>query len=295
MTSKEAQEAVRLAKEHYEEYPDWTKMDFAAVRKGFEEMSKNQPTAKGVTWKSDFINDVSVERVFVPEAGEKIILYMHGGAMVMGSPAIGRFMLTHVAKLSKRNAVGVDYRLCPEYSQPAAVENCAKVYRALLTEGNLPENIALFGESAGGILVLSLCAYLKKNNIPMPGCACAISCSGDCEYHSQSMTRNVGTEVAVNANIREMMKALYYKDGDPKDPVLSPIYSDLAGWPPVYFLACREEILLDESIRMYLKLQEAGVETEISIAEGLFHTYMLQNLPESYDAFLQIANYFLKY
>lgn len=81
--------------------------------------------------------------------------------MVMGSPAIGRFMLTHVAKLSKRNAVGVDYRLCPEYSQPAAVEDCAKVYRALLAEGNLPENIALFGESAGDFIHICCRIYRK--------------------------------------------------------------------------------------------------------------------------------------
>lgn len=191
--------------------------------------------------------------------------------------------------------MSVDYRLSPEYVQPAAVEDCANVYEGLLNEGYDAEDIALLGESAGGMLVLSLCAWLKQHHIDMPGCVCAISPSVDMEYKSVSMVRNQKTECCVPINLKEMMQDIYYNGANPLDPVSSPIYSDLTGWPPVYLHACKEEILLDESIRMYMKLEEAGVETELTIVEEMWHTFMLFNLPESYIAYQQIADFFNRY
>lgn len=293
--SKEAQEAIRRNRELYDAFPDWRKMDYTERRKIFDERGAAKPTAEGARISRAKMGGIPVERVTVTDAGEKVILYIHGGGMTMGSSVTGRFMLSNVAKLSGRNAVSADYRLSPEYAQPAALEDCFHVYEALLEEGHRPEDIALLGESAGGMLVLSLLAYLGVNNHPMPGCACAISGSVDCEYHSQSMERNRDTEIIVNLNLCEMMREIYYGDCDPKDPVLSPIYADVSGWPPVYFHVCKEEILEDESIRMYVKLQEAGVEAELSVTEGLFHTYMMLDLPESYDAFEQIAAFFKKH
>ena len=203
--SDKAQEIIQRNKEFYQPISDWRSVDYKELRENMNAMCSMQPMAPDTTWKDDIMNGVSVERVFVPDASGKIILYIHGGGMVMGSPVTGRFMVTHVGSRCKRNVVSVDYRLCPEYAQPAAVEDCASVYRALLEEGNQPKDIALLGESAGGMLVFALLAYIKKNDLPMPGCACAISGSVDMNYASQSMTRNKDTEIVVNLNLKEQM------------------------------------------------------------------------------------------
>lgn len=289
MISKESMQLMKMLKEQYVPIQDWTTMDYEMVRAMFDANITDGKIPDGIEVVEEVLGGRPVERLIIPEASEKIIMHIHGGGMVMGNERAGRFMLGHVGYLSHRNTISINYRLCPEYAYPAAVEDCVDVYRALLSEGYQPENIAFLGESAGGMLVTALLAYIKRNDLPMPGCACTISGSVDAEYASQSMIRNRESEIVVNANLKEMMQALYYQNIEPGDPVASPIASDLTGWPPMYLFACREEILLDESIRMYIKLQEAGVETDITIQEGMFHTYMMYDLPESFEAFEKIA------
>lgn len=291
MISAKVEEMKKMLRNNYVAEPDWTQMNFSQMRQMHNQSVTLGPLPKGVIVDQIAIHKVPVERITIPDSSKKKIMHIHGGGMTMGNASSDRFMLSHIGALTKRNTFSVDYRLCPEYSQPAAVEDCVAVYQGLLEEGYLAKDIALLGESAGGYLVLSLCAYLKKNHMEMPGCVCAISGSVDAQFDSPSMIRNRATEIVVNLNLKEMLHALYYKDADPLDPIISPIYSDFTGWPPVYLHACKEEILLDESVRMYLKLGQAGVETELSIVENLFHTYMVFDLPESYDAYNQIANF----
>lgn len=295
LISREAQEFKNVLTKNYIPITDYEHMDVVMMRQMFEMGIHWGPLPDGVTWQDEEINHVTVEKIMVTDATDKVILHIHGGGMVLGHHRAARFMLSHIADLTKRTAYSVNYRLSPEYAQPAAIEDCVNVYKGLLEMGYKGKDIVLLGESAGGALVMSLCAYLKKYEIEMPAAACAISGSVDCLYQSESMTKNIPTEVVVNNNLAEMMNAIYFKDCDPMDPVLSPIHSDLEGWPPVYFHACKEEILLDESVRMYQKLKEAGIETELTIKEGLFHTYMMYNLPESYEAFDEIAAFFKKH
>lgn len=297
MISREAQKFKEILKGNYVSMVDYENMDVQAQRAMFESVNTLEalPIPKGVTCQEEKINGIIVEKITVTEMTDKIILHMHGGGMVLGDHRTGRFMLSHVANLTKRTAYSVNYRLCPEYSQPAAIEDCVSVYQGLLSIGHQGKDIVLLGESAGGALVMSLCAYLKKYGIDMPGAVCSISGSVDSQYNSVSMTKNIPTEIVVNINLPEVMQAIYFKNCDPMDPVLSPINSDVTGWPPVYLHVCKDEILLDESIRMYNKLKDAGVETELTIKEDLFHTYMMYNLPESYIAFDEIAAFFSKY
>lgn len=296
MLSQKAQEMEKFLKENYIPEVDYHNMDIAFLRKMYNKsITPVNETDIGIKVIPDTINGVSVEKIIIPDSGKKLIMHVHGGGMTMGNASSDRFMLSNIGKLTKRNTISVDYRLCPEYSQPAAVEDCFAVYQGLIKEGYAAKDIALLGESAGGYLILSLCAYLKKHDIEMPGCVCAISGSVDAEFNSPSMIRNRSTEMVVNLNLKDVLHALYYKDADPSDPVISPIYSDFTGWPPVYFHACKEEILLDESVRMYLKLGENNVETELSIVEGMFHCYMVYDLPESFEAYKQISTFINKH
>lgn len=291
MISQKTLEFEKNLKASFVPVLDWKNMDWNLAREKFNLQLKDLPIPENVIVTSDVLGGIEVERIKVPNDTGKVIFHIHGGGMTMGNCSSGRFMLSHIGVLCGRNTVSVNYRLCPEYSQPAAVEDCAAAYRGLLRE-YAPKDIALIGESAGGMLVLALLAYIKVHNLAMPGCACVISGSADPEYKSASMTENKDSECVVCLNLKEVMSEYYYCDGDLSDPVLNPLNSDVSGWPPVFFHACREEILRDESVRMYEKLKDAGVPAKLSIKDNLFHTYMMFDLPESYDAFQEFADFF---
>lgn len=293
--SKEAKDLMEQLRKTYVPVVDWEQTDWEQFRADVLAMVPDGPYPQGVTFRSDTIGGVDTEWTVVEDASEKIIVHFHGGGMCMGTASIDRFMLSHIAVLTKRNAVSVEYRLSPEYAHPAAVEDCVAVYTGLLEQGYQAKDIVLLGESAGGMLVMSVCAWLKQNHVEMPGAICAISPSVDSRYQSQSMLTNRETELAVNLNLVEMMEAIYYCGVDPLDPIASPIHSDLHGWPPTYLMACRKEILRDEAVRMCVRLQESGVPCELTIEEELFHTYMLHDIPESYEAFQKIAEFFSRY
>lgn len=290
MISQKTIELEKILKETFVPILDWKNTDWDLARKEFEIPLADLPLPEGVTVSRDTLGGIEVERIKIPNDSGKVLFHIHGGGMTLGSCSSGRFMLSHVGVLSGRNTVSVNYRLCPEYAQPAAVEDCAAAYQGLLKE-YAPEDIALIGESAGGMLVLALLAYIKAHDLPMPACACVISGSADPEYNSASMTENRESEYMVCLNLKEVMSEYYFKDGDLSDPVLNPMHSDVSGWPPVYFHACREEILRDESVRMYEKLLGAGIPAKLTIKDGLFHTYMMFDLPESYEAFQEFADF----
>ncbi len=294
MVSKQAQEMKEFLRSVFVADPDWRTTDWAEIRKEADAAAVRQPIPGEVTISEDFLNGIHVERIRVPEHNGKVIFHIHGGGMTIGNSRSARFMLAHTGTLCKRDTVSVDYRLCPEYSQPAAVEDCAAAYQGLLQE-YAPQDIALLGESAGGMLVLALLAYLKQHELPMPSCACVISGSADPLYESPSMIENQSTEVVVCLNLRNAMNEYYFCGGDPDDPILNPLSADISGWPPIYFHACNDEILRDESIRMHEKLKAAGIPTKLTIKEDLFHCYMLYDLPESYEAFQEIADFFQEY
>ncbi len=290
MVSKKAQEMKEFFRSMFIPEPDWRTMDWTAAREMADAAAVMEPLPEGVIITSETLGGIPVERIQVPNYSGKVLFHIHGGGMTIGNSRSARFMLAHTGVLCGRNTVSVDYRLCPEYAQPAAVEDCAAAYQGLLGE-YAPKDIALIGESAGGMLVLALLAYLKQHGLPMPSCACVISGSADPEYNSPSMMENRETEVVVCLNLREAMHGYYFTDGDLSDPVLNPMNSDISGWPPVYFHACDDEILRDESVRMYEKLRSAGIPTKLTIKEGLFHCYMLNDLPESYEAFQEFADF----
>ncbi len=294
MVSKKAQEMKEFLRSIFVPELDWRAADWEQIRKNSDATAVMQPLPEGVAVTQDYLNGIHVERIRVPNHNGKVIFHIHGGGMTIGNASSARFMLAHTGFLCGRDTVSVDYRLCPEYSQPAAVEDCAAAYRGLLEEYD-PQDVALIGESAGGMLVLALLAFLQKHSLPMPSCAYVISGSADPLYRSPSMTENRETEVVVCLNLRQVMGEYYFCGGDLSDPVLNQVDSDVSAWPPVSFLACDDEILRDESVRMYEKLKAAGIPTSLTIKEGLFHCYMMTDLPESYEAFREFADFFKRF
>lgn len=296
MISDAAKKKIEENKKNYIKYHELEKMDYAVMRKQYNRSVENFPMAKGTMWRKDCLNKVPVEWIYNAVGNkEKIILHVHGGGFVIGSPAGGRYMVSNVAARSGRNAVSVDYRLAPEYPYPTAVEDCIDVYKWLIENGNSASNIVFLGESAGATITLSMLAYCKAHGIPYPAAVCAIAPSVDHTFSSDSFKRNAEKEMVVNLNVKEETLKTYLRGIDVFDPVASPYYSDVEGWPPVYFQVDSTEILYDESVKMHKKLKESNVISELSITDGLFHTFQMTPLPESETAHQMIADFFLKY
>ncbi len=213
--------------------------------------------------------------------------------MTSGSPVCGRYMLSRLISQTGWSSIGIDYRLAPEYQYPAPLEDCVEIYKWLLNKGYHAKNIVFLGESAGGTILLNLLSYCRSMKLQMPGAACAISPSVDFNFTSNSLQTNADSELVVNCNIMDEVQELFLGDNDAYDPIASPIYSDVKKWPPIYLSVTQDEILFDDSLRMYLKLEEANVPVRLSVSADTYHCFMLYPSPESEEEIEKIGQFFL--
>lgn len=204
---------------------------------------------------------------------DKVILYVHGGGYVSGSCADHRGFVASFARRLGYAGLTYDYRLAPEHPYPAAVEDSLAVYRGLL-ERFQPENILIAGESAGGGLTLALLFALKKEGLPMPCAAVAISPWTDltCSSHGYH-TRNARSVAPKDS--WTVFASHYAADNDRRDPLMSPLFGDPADFPPLLINAGCDDELFDDGEAFARLAREAGVEVTFRAGEGMIHCYPL--------------------
>lgn len=203
---------------------------------------------------------------------DKVILWSHGGGYISGSCSDHRI---HVAKFVQGSGIGAlqyEYRLAPEYPFPAALEDTLTVYNWLLTQGVLPANIVFAGDSAGGGLCLATLLALKEQGLPLPAAAIALSPWTDLKCTGESYHINADKCMSPY-NMWNVCSKYYAGDNDPGLPLISPLYGDLSGLPPLLIYASDDEILRDDSIKFAEKAKAAGVEVKLHIEEGMIHCY----------------------
>lgn len=210
------------------------------------------------------------------ENGRLAILYLHGGAFLF--PAAQQLQVQLLARLCRDlDAVGFmpDYRLIPQHSAPAALDDCERAYRAMLDLGYAPQRIVVAGESAGGNLVLCLLQRIRTARLPMPACAIPISPVTELAraHAPPSRISNRKSEALVPSSFGYRMSKWYVGDMDATDPEISPLYADYSGFPPLFFLAGDKEILRDDSVLAAARAREAGVETRLDIWPVLPHAF----------------------
>jgi acetyl esterase/lipase len=187
------------------------------------------------------------------------LLYLHGGAYVLGSPASHRVLAGAFCRLGFRVFLP-DYRLAPEHPFPAALDDAEAVYRGLVGEGVDPRSLVVAGESAGGGLALSLLVRLRDSGGPLPPAAALFSPWTDLAISGTSIETNNRSEgMFFNTNLRPMAE-LYLGGADPRTPLASPLYADLHGLPPLLVHVGERELLLDDAVRLVERAREAGVE-----------------------------------
>jgi acetyl esterase/lipase len=225
---------------------------------------------------------------------DRVLINVHGGGFNSDSGSLVEGI--PIANLAATTVVSVYYRLAPEYPFPAAVDDTVAVYRELLKTYK-PEKIGLFGTSAGAILTAEVAARLRRDGLPLPGVLGIFSGTGDMSQPGDSQA--LYTVRGFGGNLRPPTKkpllAPYVGGTNPKEPVLSPIYSNLKGFPPTLFITSTRDLLLSGTTDLHRAFLRAGVDAELVVFEALPHAFWYDyQLPETKEALDIMARFFDK-
>ena len=207
-------------------------------------------------------------------ASGKVILYVHGGGYVSGSCSDHRGFVARFAVNTGVVCLIFEYRLAPEHPFPAAVDDSVAMYQWLLGQGFAAEHILLAGESAGGGLCLATLLALKERGVPMPAAAVAISPWTDLTCSSASYTTKNRVSPAP-LNSWNVFSAYYAGKHDAAHPLISPLFGDLHGLPPLLINSAVDDELFEDGEKYFLKAQAAGVDISFSRGDGMVHCYPL--------------------
>lgn len=230
-----------------------------------------------------------------PAHREQILLHIHGGCYELFPGESGTSEAILMAGFGHYRVVSVDYRMPPEAYFPAALDDVVTVYRELL-KTHAPKDIAVFGTSAGGALVLELMLRIKQLGLPMPAAIAPGTPMSDVTKTGDSFFTNAFVDnVLVSPNGFCHAATIVYANGhDLHDPLLSPVYGDMHGFPPAILTTGTRDLLLSNTVRVHRKLREAGVEAQLEVFEGESHAQyqMDDRAPETREAFGEISSFF---
>lgn len=240
------------------------------------------------------LGGVSGVWISLPGAREDAaILYLHGGGYVSGSLSSHGGMVSRLGSAAGVPVFFVDYRLAPEHAFPAAVHDATSAYHGLLAAGRAPERIVIAGDSAGGGLAMAALVALREAGAPLPVGGVCLSPWVDLAATSDSMYSGASNDPIVRREDLLRMATLYVGDADPCVPLASPLYADLSGLPQLLVLVGSREILLDDSIRLAVKAENAGTRAQLEIWEAMVHVWPLltPELMESEKAIARIGRF----
>jgi monoterpene epsilon-lactone hydrolase len=202
-----------------------------------------------------------------------VVLYFHGGVYVMGDAALAAGLASQVGRRTQAKVISVDYRLAPEHPYPAAIDDALAAYEALLDDGIAPSDIVFAGESAGGGLAVATLVNARDHGLPLPAAAFIMSPYADLTL--AGTTIDIKREVdpllsreALQARIRD-----YTAGQDAALGLISPIFADLSGLPPLIIQAGSHEVLLDDAVRLAGQAATADVEVTLEIIPGVPHVF----------------------
>jgi epsilon-lactone hydrolase len=251
---------------------------------------KVEPTA------IDGVHTYLVTPQSVPAANrDRLLVHVHGGCFASSSGESSTEEAIYMAGIGGFKVIAIDYRVPPDYPYPAALDDAMTVWRAL-TRANSPKKMAIFGSSAGGNLTLAMVLRAKRDGLPLPAAIAPgtpmsdLTNAGD-SFQTNAMVDNV--LVAPGANCDQRAK-LYLAGHDPRDPMVSPVYGNLSGFPPTILTTGTRDLLLSSTVRVHRKLRQVGVEASLQVYEGQSHAHYYSDpaAPETREAFGEIAEFF---
>ncbi len=219
------------------------------------------------------VNGLPAEWITARRPNDRVILYLHGGGYVSGSPRTHRALTAELANVTGGQVIAPAYRLAPEAVYPAALVDAWGVYWWLLERGVPPSRLVVMGDSAGGGLTIALLIALRDAGLPLPAGAVGLSPWVDLDLTGETMQANAPTDY-INETVLRASARMYLGGRCPQEtPLASPLYADLHGLPPLLIQAGSVEMLLDDSRRLAAAAQAAGVDTTLEVWDDMIHVW----------------------
>jgi phosphinothricin tripeptide acetyl hydrolase len=269
-----ADRGIDVVRAHLAKLPPSDSLTTAERRAQYERAEKVFPTP----------SDVKVERVNTPVAPAewlrppsaepgRVVLYLHGGGYVIGSPRSHRHLAAAIAGGAGASALLLDYRLAPEHPFPAAVEDATAAYRWLLDQAIAPERIVIAGDSAGGGLTVATLLALREARVPLPAGGVCISPWVDLTCSGASYATKADADPIVQRSGVEEMARAYLGATSPRTPLASPLFADLRGLPPLLIHVGSDEVLLDDAVQLAARAKAAGVDVTLEVYDRMIHVW----------------------
>ena len=244
------------------------------VRAQFNGAVATFPVAENLAFTEKTIGGVSGLWMDAP-GSNNVMLFIHGGAMLVGTAEVYRGLTGNIAAAAGVNHFSIDYRLAPEHAFPAALDDSIAAYKGLLSEGYKAEQIIVAGDSAGGGLALGLLLSLKAAGIPQPAGAVLLSPWADLTHSGESMTTQAQADVSLTLAGLESGASQYLQGHPANDPLVSGVFADLAGLPPLLIEVGTTEILHSDSTRIRDNAKAAGVDVTFHEWTDMPHDWSL--------------------
>lgn len=269
-----ADRGIDVVRAHLAKLPPSDSLTVAERRAQYERAEKVFPTPP----------EVKVERVSAPVApaewlrppgavAGRVVLYLHGGGYVIGSPRSHRHLAAAIAAAGQASALLLDYRLAPEHPYPAAVDDATAAYRWLLEQGVAPGHVVIGGDSAGGGLTVATLLALRDARLPLPAGGVCISPWVDLTFSGASYrTRAAVDPIVKRPGIDEMARA-YLGATAAQTPLASPLFADLRGLPPLLIHVGSDEVLLDDAVQLADRAKTAGVDATLEVWDRMIHVW----------------------
>jgi monoterpene epsilon-lactone hydrolase len=243
-------------------------------RRLLRELISAQPLPADVTVTSAALGGVPTAEITIDgTAPRHVVLYFHGGVYVLGDAVQAAGLAAQVARRTSATVISVDYRLAPEHPYRAAVDDALAAYQALLDGGTAPSDIAFAGESAGGGLAVATLVNARDHGLPLPAAAYLMSPYADLTLAGTTMDTKRDADPLLSPDALRARVPDYTAGQDAALPLISPIFADLTGLPPLIIQAGTHEVLLDDAVRLAGQAATADVQVTLDITPGVPHVF----------------------
>lgn len=226
-----------------------------------------------------------------------VILYVHGGGFRLGSLNSHQKLMSDIACIAQCQVLGVNYQCMPDAVFPIQLEQVVGVYRWLIDRGHAAKNVLIAGDSAGGSIAAGLMQWIKQDlteTLPQPAGAILLSAWLDLTLSGESYVSREGKDPVHQTRMLESLARLYAgQETDLENPLLSPLFGDLAGLPPTLLQVGDHEVGLSDSITYAEKMQAAGARAQISVWPEMIHVFQMfpDELPDARKAIQEIGTF----
>jgi acetyl esterase/lipase len=248
--------------------------DVNEQRRALRELLSAQPLPADVTVTAGELGGVPTAEITVDGIEPRhVVLYFHGGVYVMGDAALAADLASQVGRRTDAKVISVDYRLAPEHPYPAAVDDALAAYEALLDNGNAPSDIVLAGESAGGALAVATLVNARDHGLPLPAAAFVMSPYADLTLAGATMETKREFDPLMSLEALQARAPDYTAGQDAALGLISPVFADLSGLPPLIIQAGSHEVLLDDAVRLARQAAVADIEVTLDITPQVPHVF----------------------